>query len=128
MNLICPEPLTYTPSIARVFSSNPIRVDELYALLTWDDNANFGNLIQVHSDDNYKKTPYYKYFGDLRPRDLGAELRFFNVCPDKSVDQASIEQSWQIIESPTNKGHGLKEAFLVDSADFCWVPSVPFKP
>ena len=49
VNLICPEPLIYAPSIARVFSLNLIRVDEFYALLTWDDNANFGNLIQVHS-------------------------------------------------------------------------------
>ena len=24
---------------------------KFYALLTWDDNANFGNLIQVHSDN-----------------------------------------------------------------------------
>ena len=57
VNLIFPEPLTYTPSITRVFSLNLIGVDEFYALLTWDDNANFGNLIQVHSEFSYKKTP-----------------------------------------------------------------------
>ena len=57
VNLICPEHLIYAPSIARVFSLNLIRVDEFYALLTWDDNANFGNLIQVHSDFSYKKLP-----------------------------------------------------------------------
>ena len=91
VNLIFPEPLTYTPSITRVFSLNLIGVDEFYALLTWDDNANFGNLIQVHSDHSYKKTPYYKYFDDSRPRGLGAELRLFDVSPDKSVEQASIE-------------------------------------
>ena len=125
VNIICPNPLIYAPSIARVFSLNLIRVDEFYALLTWDENANFGSLIQVHSDFSYKKTPYYKYFDDSRPRGLGAELRLFNVCPDKSVELASIEQGWQVIESPTNKEHGLREAFLLDSVGFCWVPSVP---
>ena len=125
VNLICPEPSIYAPSLARVFSLNLIRVDEFYALLTWDDNANFGNLIQVHSDFSYKKTPYYKYFEDSRPRGLGAELRLFNVSPDKSVEQASIEQGWQVIESPNDKEHGLREAFLLDNVGFCWVPSVP---
>ena len=57
VNLICPEPLIYALSIARVFSLNLIRVDEFYALLTWDDNANFGNPIQVHSDFSYKPPP-----------------------------------------------------------------------
>jgi len=55
VNLICTEPSIYAPSLARVFSLNLIRVDEFYALLTWDDNANFGNLIQVHSDFSDKK-------------------------------------------------------------------------
>ena len=50
VNQICPEPLIYAPSIARVFSLNLSRVDEFFAFLTWDDNANFGNLIQVHSE------------------------------------------------------------------------------
>ena len=125
VNLMCPEPSIYAPSIARVFSLNLIRVDEFYALLTWDDNANFGNLVQVHSDFSYKKIPYYKYFEDSRLRGLGAELRLFNVSPDKSVEQASIEQGWQVIESPNDKKHGLREAFLMDNVGFCWVPSVP---
>ena len=56
-DIICPNPLIYAPSISRVFSLNLIRFDKFYALLTWDDNANFGNLIQVHSDYTYKKKP-----------------------------------------------------------------------
>jgi len=125
VNIICPNPLIYAPSIARVFSLNLIRVDEFYAILTWDNNANFGNLIQVHSDCSYKKTPYCKYFGNSEPRGLGVELRLFNVSPDKSVELANIEQGWQVIQSPTDKEHGLREAFLLDSIGFCWVPSVP---
>ena len=38
-----------------------------------------------------KKNPYYEYFEDGRPRGLGAELRLFDVSPDKTVEQASIE-------------------------------------
>ena len=57
------------------FFLNLISVDEFYALLNWDNNANFGNLIQVHSNFSYEKTPYNKYFEDSRPRGLGAELR-----------------------------------------------------
>ena len=49
INLICPEPIIYATSIARVFSANLNRVGEFYAVLTWDDSANFGNLIKVHS-------------------------------------------------------------------------------
>ena len=125
VNIICPNPLVYAPSIARVFSLKLIRVDEFYALLTWGDNANFGNLIQVHSDYTYKKNPYYEYFGNSEPRGWGVELRLFNVNPDKSVDLANIEEGWQVIQSPTDKEHGLREAYLIDSAGFCWVPSVP---
>jgi hypothetical protein len=93
--------------------------------LTWGDNANFGNLIQVHSDYTYKNTPYYEYFGNSEPRGWGVELRLFNVNPDKSVELANIEEGWQVIQSPTDKDHGLREAYLIDSAGFCWVPSVP---
>ena len=73
------------------------------------------------------KNPYYKYCKDSRPRGLGAELRLFDVSPDKSVEQASIEQGLQVIGSPTDKEHGLRKAFLIDSVGFCWVPSVPLK-
>ena len=99
VNLICPDPLNYAPSVARVFSLNLINVDEFYAPLAWNDNANFDKLIQVHSDYSCKKTSYYKYFGDSRPRDLGAELRLLNVSPDKSAEPASIEQGWQVIKT-----------------------------
>ena len=102
------------------FPLNLIIVDEFYALLTWDDNAYFGNLIQVHSDFSFKKTLYYKHIGDSRPRGLGAELRLFDVCPDKSVEQACIEKGWQVTESPIDKEHGLREASLLDSVSFFW--------
>ena len=125
MNIICPNPLIYEPLIARVFSLNLIRVDEFYAFLAWDNNANFDNLIQVHSDCSYKKTHYCKYFGNSEPHGLGVELRLFNVSPDKSVELANIEQDWQVIQSPTDKEHGFREAFLLDSIGFSWVPSVP---
>ena len=75
----------------------------------------------------YKKTPYYKYFEDSRPRGLGAELRLFDVSPDKSVEQASIEQGLQVIGISADKEHGLRKAFLIDGAGFYWVPSVPLK-
>ena len=63
VNIICPNPLVYAPSIARVFSLKLIRVDEFYALLTWGDIANFGNLIQVHSEYTYKKKPTMNILG-----------------------------------------------------------------
>ena len=63
VNLVCPEPLIYAPSITRVFSLNLIIVDEFYDLLTWDDNAYFGNLIQVHSDFSCKKIPITNILG-----------------------------------------------------------------
>lgn len=45
--------------------------------------------------------------------------------PDKSVELANIEEGWQVIKSPTDKEHGLREAYLIESAGFCWEPSVP---
>ena len=47
------------------------------------------------------------------------------MSPDKSVEQASIEQGWQVLESAKEKEHGLREAFLLNNAGFCCVPSVP---
>ena len=76
VNLICPEPSIYAPSIARVFSLNLIRVDEFFALLSWDHNANFSNLIQVHSDFSYKKLPITNI---LRTADRLAQALSF-VC------------------------------------------------
>ena len=67
--IICPNPLIYAPSITRAFSLNLIRVDEPYALKTWDNNANFGNLIQVHSDCRWK-TPTTVNILELVKEDL----------------------------------------------------------
>ena len=60
-----------------------------------------------------KKPHYYKCFGQSISRDLGAELRLFNLDKDKSAELASIEHGWQIIEIYTDKEHGLREAFLL---------------
>ena len=63
VNPICPEPLIYAPPIAHLFSRYLIKFDEFYAVLIWNDNAYFGNLIQVHSDFNYKKLPLTNILG-----------------------------------------------------------------
>ena len=124
INLLCPDPLDYAPRIAHVLGLKIIRLDGFFGLLSWLDNPDSDSLIQLHADKTYAQHPYHAMLGENQPRGIGLELRLFECDPDAAVIRAGQDAGFTILQSATDKEHGVREAFILDPLGYCWVPSV----
>ncbi|MEL7257937.1 MAG: glyoxalase, partial [Pseudomonadota bacterium] len=57
-------------------------------------------------------------------RGAGAEFRFYQTDPDDAVARARARGAY-ILQEPTDKPHGLREAYIVCDNGYAWVPSRP---
>jgi catechol 2,3-dioxygenase-like lactoylglutathione lyase family enzyme len=83
-----------------------------------------GAVLQLHSDGTYSGNPYQALLPENPPRGAGAELRLYDIDPDIAAGKTEAAGG-MILQAPTDKPHGLREAFLLSPAGFCWVPSRP---
>ena len=81
-------------------------------------------VLQLHADHTYHANPLAGLLPAAGPRGAGAELRLFDVDPDSAVGRVSAAGG-MILQPPTNKPHGLREAYILDPDGYCWVPSRP---
>ncbi|XDZ66943.1 glyoxalase [Alphaproteobacteria bacterium LSUCC0684] len=127
INILCPAPLVYAPSLARVMGLELIRVDAFFALLSWASPPDITSLIQIHADNTYASNPYHAFLGEGQVRGLGVELRLYAVDPDAAATRAEAEEGWTVLQHATDKEHGIREAFILDPLGYCWVPSLPLQ-
>jgi uncharacterized glyoxalase superfamily protein PhnB len=95
------------------------RVSRDFAIVTGG-----GALVQVHADATYHANPLLGLLPETPPRGAGIELRLYDVDPDTAAARAEA-QGAPILQPPTDKPHGLREAFLLSPNGYCWVPSRP---
>jgi hypothetical protein len=55
---------------------------------------------------------------------VGAELRLHGRDPD-AAEAAAKRLGYTVLASATDKPHGLREVFLIDSDGYLWVPDIP---
>ena len=101
---------------------------ENLAQLPWEGfpegSADGSEVLQLHADHTYHANPLADLLPEAGPRGAGAELRLFDVDPDSAA--ARVEGAGgMILQPPTNKPHGLREAYILDPDGYCWVPSRP---
>lgn len=75
----------------------------------------------IHSDASYAQNPLLSLTGDGVIRGAGLEIRLYDVDPDHAALKAE-EAGFHILEEPTTKGHGLREAYIIGPDGYCWVP------
>lgn len=75
----------------------------------------------IHSDASYAENPLLGLTGDGVTRGAGLEIRLYDVDPDHAALKAQ-EKGFRILEEPTTKGHGLREAYIIGPDGYCWVP------
>lgn len=78
----------------------------------------------LHADHTYDAHPIHAALKNATSRGLGAELRLHGRDPDEAEGQAR-RHGFEIIETSTDKAHGLREVTLRDADGYVWVPDVP---
>lgn len=81
-------------------------------------------VLQIHSDGTYHANPLLDLLPENPPRGAGIEIRLYDVDPDQAAAQATV-LGYVILQPPTNKPHGLREAYILCENGYAWVPSRP---
>ena len=78
----------------------------------------------LHADHTYLDHPLHASRPVLRPRGIGAELRLHGRDPD-AAEAVARRLGYTVPASAIDKPHGLREAYLLDTDGYPWVPPVP---
>ena len=81
-------------------------------------------LYQLHADATYHAHPLLNLLPENPPRGAGVELRLFECDPDRAEARARAAGG-EVLQTSTDKPHGLRECALLDPDGYCWVPSRP---
>ncbi len=85
--------------------------------------SGYGSEWMLHADHTYDKHPMGGRLPPDQPRGAGVELRLHGCDPDKA-EAAARQHGYEVLSPATVKGHGLREAFIIDSDGYVWVPDV----
>ena len=119
INLLVRDVRRQSAMLEAVFGMTAHRVSADFAIIRYG-----ATLFQLHSDGTYSANPYLSFLPEAGPRGAGAELRLYDSDPDTAAEKAEAN-GMLILQPPTDKPHGLREAFLICPDGYAWVPSRP---
>ncbi|MBY6056479.1 glyoxalase [Leisingera daeponensis] len=102
-----------------VFAMKGHQVTQDFAIVTYG-----GQVFQLHSDGTYAENPLLGLLPENPPRGAGIEIRLYDSGPDAAVARAEAA-GFTILQAPTDKPHGLREAYILCENGYAWVPSRP---
>jgi catechol 2,3-dioxygenase-like lactoylglutathione lyase family enzyme len=85
--------------------------------------SGYGTEWMLHADHTYDKHPMGGTVESGSLRGAGAELRLHGRDPD-AAETAAREMELEVLSPATDKGHGLREAYIRDADGYVWVPDV----
>ena len=103
--------------LAEVFDMGIHRLSDDFAIVTYGTQV-----FQLHSDGTYHSNPLQGLLPENPPRGAGLELRLYDSDPEQAVAKAKAAGG-TILQEPTDKPHGLREAYILDRDGYAWVPS-----
>ena len=81
-------------------------------------------VLQLHSDGTYHANPLLNLLPENPPRGAGIEISLYDADPDQATAKATARGD-MILQPPTDKPHGLREAYILCENGYAWVPSRP---
>ncbi|WP_295313569.1 glyoxalase [Roseobacter sp.] len=102
-----------------VFETGIHRLSDDFAIVTCQ-----GGIFQLHSDGTYHANPLLGLLPENPPRGAGVEIRFYGTDPDAATARAEAAGA-MVLQAPTDKPHGLREAYILCDDGYAWVPSRP---
>jgi len=77
----------------------------------------------LHADHTYDKHPMLSTLDATHLRGAGLEIRLHGCDPD-AAEAAARLHGFEVLSPATDKGHGLREAYVRDRDGYIWVPDV----
>ena len=113
----------YTPMEFVVYLLRTIFNIELFQQTDDFAIAKYENQIfQLHADTTYHNNPLPSLLPENGARGAGVEIRLYNSNPDVA-EEIARKYNYNILQSCTNKPHGLRECYILDNDGYCWIPS-----
>lgn len=117
LNLLVRDVTAQVTFLTGVFGMQAHRVSQDFAIMTVG-----GQVLQLHSDSAYRQNPLLGLLPENPPRGAGLEIRLYNVDPEEALRRAKTHGA-MILQEPTDKPHGLREAYILCENGYAWVPS-----
>ncbi|MEO0633576.1 MAG: VOC family protein [Pseudomonadota bacterium] len=119
LNLLVRDVAATVRFLEAMFDMRGHQVTADFAIMTYGDEV-----LQLHSDGTYHDNPLLGLVPENPPRGGGIELRLYDTDPDAAVGRAAALGA-TVLQEPTDKPHGLREAYILDDDGYAWVPSRP---
>ncbi len=119
LNLLVRDVLEQCAFLETVFEMVAHQASRDFAIVRYGDA-----LFQLHSDATYGANPLLGLVPEMPPRGGGIEIRLYDTDPEAAVARAEAAGG-TILQPPTDKPHGLREAYILCANGYAWVPSRP---
>ncbi|MCH2096714.1 MAG: glyoxalase [Rhodobacteraceae bacterium] len=119
LNILVRDVMAEVEILAQVFDMKAHQVSKDFAIMRYG-----AQLFQVHADATYAANPLLSVLPDMPPRGAGIEIRLYDTDPDDAVLRAKAARL-TVLQEPTDKPHGLREAYILCHDGYAWVPSRP---
>lgn len=108
---------------ALAFAQKVLGAEVIYSDPDFAVVSGYGDEWMLHADHTYDKHPMGNTILKGAARGNGAEFRLHGCDPD-AAEEAAKKGGYDILSPATDKGHGVREAFIRDSDGYIWVPDV----
>ena len=119
VNILCRDVQATAQFLNTVFEMGIHRLSDDFAIVTYGEDV-----FQLHADATYASNPMLNLLPENPPRGAGIELRLYDTDPDVAATRAEAA-GLHILQPPTDKPHGLREAYILDPDGYAWIPSRP---
>ncbi len=119
LNLLVRDVRARCALIETVFDMTAFQISADFAILGYGDQV-----FQVHADGTYHSNPLLRVLPETPPRGAGIEIRLYDSDPDLCAARAEAVGA-TILQLPTDKPHGLREAYILYENGYVWVPGRP---
>lgn len=117
LNLLVRDVRVTVEFLQKVFDVGVHRLSDDFAIITYGTEV-----FQLHSDATYAANPLLGLLPENPPRGAGIEIRLYDTDPDDAATKAE-RLGAMILQTPTDKPHGLREAYILCDDGYAWVPS-----
>ena len=121
LNLLVRDVEATAAFLKEIFDVGVHRLSKDFAIITYG-----AQVFQLHADGTYGANPLLSLLPENPPRGAGIEVRFYDTDPDAAVVRAEAYGA-MILQPPTDKPHGLREAYILCDDGYAWVPSRPLE-